>query len=149
MAFYCANPRDFWLDFKDNMDALGLGPVPKSLFETEQAIVGALSTATAVIKLLPTATVAEAFGAAFSWEIPAVIAAMAASAYGGGIVGSLIVAESKDLTCGVDLFDAIQFIKRIGVDTFWADHLAKHPVVYKTSLPGRLKYGSSVSIYRN
>jgi hypothetical protein len=124
------------------MDTLGLGPVPKSLFETQQVAIGTLATITTAIKTMGAgATVGEILGASMSWEIPVVLAGLSAAAYGGGIAGSLLVAESKDLFCGNDLFDAIRLLKKWGVDSFWSDQLAKHPEVYQQGHPGRASYG--------
>lgn len=131
MAFWCTAKRDFWADFSENMTALNL-PVPKNLFDSATTAVVNLVAITVFVEKMGTATtVAELVGAGLLSEVALGVGAVLASAYVGGLIGSFIVASKNDLTCGIDLFDAMQIIKAAGISSPWIYlHLAKNPQLY-------------------
>jgi hypothetical protein len=143
--FYCAKPRNFTDDFNDNMAALNL-PAPKYLFESVTTAAASLVVITKLVETLgTTATVAEVIGAGLASEQIAVIGSALGAGYVGALIGSFIVAVSKDITCGVDLFDAIHIVKKAGIAPPWVYiHLAKHPELYDPAAPARATYGLKV-----
>ena len=76
----------FYKYFKENMEALGLVPPPQSLFGTQQLAIGTISTILGCIDKFGTrVTMMEVIGAGSKLEQLAVVGAVGASYYAGGI----------------------------------------------------------------
>ncbi|MGY0614409.1 hypothetical protein [Vibrio sp. FJH11] len=106
---------EFFKNFNANMKALGL-PVPTTLFDSATA---AISNAGIMIEVLKTlgreATVAELIKATTGLEKLKVAGALLASFYVGAVVGSIAVASTKSLTCGLNQSDFFTFQKKHGL----------------------------------
>jgi len=108
----CTYGGDFTKHFTDNMKALGL-PVPTTLFDS---FTSAIANAAIMLETLSTlgskATVAELIGATTKLEGLKVAGALVASLYVGAVIGSIGVAATKSLTCGMTLTDIFDFQSR-------------------------------------
>ncbi|HCH2580025.1 TPA: hypothetical protein NKS71_001208 [Vibrio parahaemolyticus] len=103
MAACNISTGEFSKHFNANMKALGL-PVPSTLFDSATA---AISNAAIMIEALKKlgrgATVAELIKATTGLEKLKVAGALLASFYVGAVVGSIAVASTKTLGCGLNL----------------------------------------------
>ena len=106
---------EFAKHFNANMKALGL-PVPTTLFDSAAA---AISNAGVMIEALKTlgrgASVAELIKATTGLEKLKVAGALLASFYVGAVVGSIAVASTKTLSCGLSLSDFFTFQNKHGL----------------------------------
>ncbi|WP_417533575.1 hypothetical protein [Marinobacterium stanieri] len=113
----CYKSGDFQKYFKENMNALGL-PVPSELFSSfNTAVANAALMVEALKTLGPNATMAELVRATSGLEKLKVTAALGASYYVGGVVGSISVATGRSLGCGQRLSDAFLFLSQYNLDT--------------------------------
>jgi hypothetical protein len=132
---------DFYLYYKENMEALGLA-APDSLFGTQQLAIGTISTLVACVDKFGTrVTVMEIIGAGTKLELLAAVGAVGAAFYVGAAIGSLAVAAGRTLGGGASLadvlFEALQW--RLGRP--WLTSLLHHrPEIYDPSMPGRKYY---------
>jgi hypothetical protein len=133
---------DFYTYFKENMEALGLVPPPKSLFGTQQLAISTISTMIGCIDKFGTkVTVVELIGAGTKLEKMAVVGAVGASFYAGAAIGSLAVAAGRTLSGGTSLADVLYEASRWGLKRPWLTSLLhRRPGIYNTSVSGRKYY---------
>ncbi|HDY7662519.1 TPA: hypothetical protein RQJ99_004536 [Vibrio vulnificus] len=106
---------EFSKHFNANMKALGL-PVPSTLFDSATAAVSNATVMIAAIKSLGRgATVTELIKATTGLEKLKVAGALLASFYVGAVVGSIAVASTKTLGCGLSLIDFFSFQNKHGL----------------------------------
>jgi hypothetical protein len=132
---------DFYLYYKENMEALGLA-APDSLFGTQQLAIGTISTLVACVDKFGTrVTVMEIIGAGTKLELLAAVGAVGAAFYVGAAIGSLAVAAGRTLGGGASLadvlFEALQW--RLG-RPWLTSLLHRRPEIYDPSMPGRKYY---------
>ncbi|WP_045450328.1 hypothetical protein [Vibrio owensii] len=101
--------------FNYNMKALGL-PVPTTLFDKAAAAISNAGILVEALKTLgPRATVSELIGATVGMEKLKVAGALLASYYVGAVIGSIAVASTKTLTCGLSLNQLFEFQSKHGL----------------------------------
>jgi hypothetical protein len=132
---------DFYIYYKENMEALGLA-APDSLFGTQQLAIGTISTLVACVDKFGTrVTVMEIIGAGTKLELLAAVGAVGAAFYVGAAIGSLAVAAGRTLGGGASLadvlFEALQW--RLG-RPWLTSLLHQRPEIYDPSMPGRKYY---------
>ena len=123
---------EFYKDFKENMDALGL-PAPESLFGNSQLAIGSTSALVALVeKFGKKVTVREMIGAGVRGEKLAVIGAMSASFYIGAVIGSIAVATGRSLAGGTSLSDVLRNAQMNHLHRPWLPAvMVRHPEIYK------------------
>jgi hypothetical protein len=99
---------DFYDYFKENMEALGLTPPPRSLYGTQALAISTISAILAYIDKFGTkVTVAEMVGAGTRLEGLTIVGSLGAAYYAGAAIGSLAVATGRTIRGGTSLADVL------------------------------------------
>lgn len=143
----CYNAGDFQKYFTENMTALGL-PTPNSLFTSFAAALGNTRVILSAIAVGGAgATIGELALATTLAEGLTVVAGVTAAGYVGAVVGSLIVATQRSLSCGATIADAIFFIQEHALKFKTPKvFFANNPEILNPSMANRSNYAKRYTI---
>jgi hypothetical protein len=117
---------NFYMYFKENMDALGL-PAPEGLFGSHNAAVGNAAVLMSQIdKPGRGVTMREIAVAGTRLEGLGVIGACSAAFYVGAIIGSIAVATGRCASGGTALADVLFAAKKHDLDRDWLASVVQH-----------------------
>jgi hypothetical protein len=130
---------DFYKDFKENMEGLGL-PAPETLFGSVQATVGNATVLLSHIdKFGKRVTIGEIIGAGTRLEGLGVVAACSAAFYVGAVIGSLAVATGRSLAGGTSMADVLATATKYRLGRPWlAASLQRWPGIHKPEMAARV-----------
>lgn len=136
----------FYKYFKQNMDSLGIFPVPESMFYNIPTALGTATTILAQIeKFGPAVTVGELAIAGTGLELLGYASAMYASLYVGAVIGSIQVASAKCLMETATVQDIIKLIERKHLSRPWlSSMIRRYPEIYDESIKNRSRYRYNV-----
>lgn len=132
----------FYKYFRENMEALGLAPPPKSLFGTQQLAVATIGSILAYIEKFGTkATVLEMAGAGTRLEQLATLGALGSAYYAGAAIGSLALATGRTIDGGTSLGDVLFEASKQGFGRPWLTSIfIRMPGIYDLTRSGRKFY---------